>query len=54
VARGLTTSFAGIALNHVPGFVAAQLVGAGAAAILCRLLSPAVADGSSSSLDERI
>src|SRR5204862_504613 len=28
LARGFTTSFAGIAINHVPGFVAAQLAGA--------------------------
>jgi glycerol uptake facilitator-like aquaporin len=38
LARGLTTTFAGIALNHVPGFVAAQLVGAMLAALLCRIL----------------
>jgi glycerol uptake facilitator-like aquaporin len=28
IARGLTTTFAGIAINHVPAFIAAQLVGA--------------------------
>jgi glycerol uptake facilitator-like aquaporin len=28
LARGFTTTFSGIALNHVPGFVAAELVGA--------------------------
>jgi glycerol uptake facilitator-like aquaporin len=28
LARGFTTTFAGIALNHVPGFVVAQLFGA--------------------------
>jgi len=28
LARGFTTTFAGIAINHVPAFVAAQLVGA--------------------------
>jgi glycerol uptake facilitator-like aquaporin len=28
LARGFTTTFAGIAINHVPGFVAAQLAGA--------------------------
>jgi glycerol uptake facilitator-like aquaporin len=33
LARGFTTTFAGIALNHVPGFVAAQLAGAGLAAL---------------------
>jgi glycerol uptake facilitator-like aquaporin len=34
LARGFTTTFAGIALNHVPGFVAAQLIGAIVAAIV--------------------
>jgi glycerol uptake facilitator-like aquaporin len=38
LARGFTTTFAGIAVNHVPGFVAAQLVGAAAAALLSRAL----------------
>jgi glycerol uptake facilitator-like aquaporin len=28
LARGFTTTFAGIAINHVPAFIAAQLVGA--------------------------
>jgi glycerol uptake facilitator-like aquaporin len=28
LARGLTTTFAGIAINHVPAFIVAQLVGA--------------------------
>jgi glycerol uptake facilitator-like aquaporin len=28
LARGFTTTFAGIAINHVPGFVLAQLIGA--------------------------
>jgi glycerol uptake facilitator-like aquaporin len=38
LARGLTTTFAGIALNHVPGFVAAQLVGAAVAGVFCRII----------------
>jgi glycerol uptake facilitator-like aquaporin len=38
LARGFTTTFAGIALNHVPGFVVAQLVGAGVAAIFAKVL----------------
>jgi glycerol uptake facilitator-like aquaporin len=38
LARGFTTTFAGIAINHVPGFVAAQLVGAAVAALLGRAL----------------
>jgi glycerol uptake facilitator-like aquaporin len=28
IARGFTTTFSGIALAHVPGFVTAELVGA--------------------------
>jgi glycerol uptake facilitator-like aquaporin len=40
LARGFTTTFAGIAINHVPGFVAAQLVGAAVAALLGRALFP--------------
>ena len=38
LARGFTTTFAGIAINHVPGFIAAQLAGAAAAAGLCTVL----------------
>src|SRR5271166_2570661 len=33
LARGFTTTFAGIAINHVPAFVAAQLVGAAIGAV---------------------
>jgi glycerol uptake facilitator-like aquaporin len=33
LARGFTTTFAGIAINHVPGFIVAQLIGAAAAAL---------------------
>jgi len=40
LARGFTTTFAGIAINHVPGFIAAQLVGAAAAALLSVVLFP--------------
>src|SRR5262249_34435019 len=42
LARGLTTTFAGIALSHVPGFMAAQLVGAagGAMAALALFSAP--------------
>ena len=40
LARGFTTTFAGIAINHVPGFVVAQLVGAALAAMLAYLLFP--------------
>jgi len=38
IARGLTTTFAGIAINHVPGFIVAQLVGAGVSAFVCQRL----------------
>jgi glycerol uptake facilitator-like aquaporin len=44
LARGFTTTFAGIAINHVPGFIAAQLLGAAAAAGVCAVLfSPSTA-----------
>ena len=42
LARGFTTTFAGIAINHVPGFVIAQLIGAVVAAFAARVLFPAV------------
>ncbi len=38
VARSLSDSFAGIAPAHVPAFIAAQLAGAGAAALLAPFL----------------
>ena len=41
LARGFTTTFSGIAINHVPGFIAAQLVGAAAAVGICAVLFPA-------------
>jgi glycerol uptake facilitator-like aquaporin len=40
LARGFTTTFAGIAINHVPGFVVAQLAGAAAGAVVCAFLFP--------------
>jgi len=40
LARGFTTTFAGIAINHVPGFVVAQLVGAAAATLVAARLFP--------------
>jgi glycerol uptake facilitator-like aquaporin len=33
LARGFTTTFAGIAINHVPAFIVAQLIGAAVAAM---------------------
>jgi glycerol uptake facilitator-like aquaporin len=38
LARGFTTTFAGIAINHVPGFIAAQFIGAAMAAGIGALL----------------
>ena len=38
LARGFTTTFAGIAINHVPGFVIAQLVGAAVGLWVCAFL----------------
>lgn len=41
LARGLTKTFAGIAINHVPGFIVAQLVGAAVACLVAgALFSP--------------
>ena len=42
VARSLTDTFVGIRPADVPGFVVAQLAGAGAATVLCRWLVPAL------------
>ena len=41
LARGFTTTFAGIAINHVPGFVLAQMVGAAIGALISIALFPA-------------
>jgi len=41
LARGFTATFSGIALAHVPAFIAAQLVGAGIASLACLVLFPA-------------
>jgi glycerol uptake facilitator-like aquaporin len=38
LARGFTTTFAGIAINHVPGFVVAQIAGAFVAALVATVL----------------
>lgn len=42
LARGFTTTFAGIAINHVPGFIAAQLVGAAIGAFASAILFASV------------
>ena len=41
LARGFTATFSGIALDHVPAFIAAQLIGAGIASLVCFVLFPA-------------
>ncbi len=41
LARGFTTTFSGIALNHVPAFIVAELVGAGIASLAAFVLFPA-------------
>jgi glycerol uptake facilitator-like aquaporin len=38
LARGFTTTFSGIAINHVPGFIVAQLVGAAVGAATATVL----------------
>lgn len=40
IARGFTTTFSGIAINHVPGFILAQLVGAALGAFAAMALFP--------------
>jgi glycerol uptake facilitator-like aquaporin len=50
LARGFTTTFAGIAMNHVPAFVMAQLVGAGVGAIISAVLFPSLARRSARAL----
>jgi glycerol uptake facilitator-like aquaporin len=45
LARGFTTTFAGIAINHVPGFILAQLVGAFLAVLLSIVLFPTAKQG---------
>lgn len=40
LARGFTTTFSGIAIEHVPGFIVAQLIGAAVGAWVSLLLFP--------------
>ena len=47
LARGFTTTFAGIAMNHVPAFILAQLIGAAIAALASSAL---FADGKRSKM----
>jgi glycerol uptake facilitator-like aquaporin len=50
LARGFTTTFAGIAINHVPGFVVAQIIGAAAAALVCSALFPSAKERSAEAI----
>jgi glycerol uptake facilitator-like aquaporin/protein-tyrosine-phosphatase len=50
LARGFTTTFAGIAINHVPAFVIAQLVGAAVGLSVSATLFPSLARGSAKAL----
>jgi glycerol uptake facilitator-like aquaporin len=40
LARGFTTTFSGIAINHVPAFIVAELIGAAVAAVVATVLFP--------------
>jgi glycerol uptake facilitator-like aquaporin len=51
LARGFTTTFAGIAINHVPGFVVAQLVGAVIGGFVAAVLFPSAI---SSTVDKHV
>jgi len=42
LARGFTTTFAGIAINHVPAFIVAQVAGALAASLVSPMLFPSI------------
>jgi glycerol uptake facilitator-like aquaporin len=50
LARGFTTTFAGIAMNHVPAFVIAQLVGAAIGLVVSALLFRSSASRSTEAL----
>jgi glycerol uptake facilitator-like aquaporin len=50
LARGFTTTFAGIAMNHVPAFIIAQLIGAAMGAIVSGVLFPSEARRSARAL----
>ena len=50
LARGFTTTFAGIAMNHVPAFIIAQLIGAAVAAVVSAQLFPSPARRSAQAL----
>jgi len=57
LARGFTTTFAGIALDHVPGFVLAQLIGAVAGNAVASVLfvsAPASAAAASDVVEPKV
>jgi glycerol uptake facilitator-like aquaporin len=55
LARGFTTTFAGIAINHVPAFVIAQLIGAALGALVASaLFAPAIVQRASASAEGRV
>jgi glycerol uptake facilitator-like aquaporin len=55
LARGFTTTFAGIATSHVPAFILAQLIGAAIGAVLAMaLFRPAIPSTADSQLTGRI
>jgi glycerol uptake facilitator-like aquaporin len=51
LARGFTTTFAGIAINHVPGFIVAQIVGALAASLVAPALFPSIKERGTQEID---
>jgi glycerol uptake facilitator-like aquaporin len=53
LARGFTTTFAGIAINHVPAFIAAQIIGAIVAALVATILFPIVTDSAGEATAKR-
>jgi glycerol uptake facilitator-like aquaporin len=53
LARGFTTTFAGIAINHVPAFIAAQIVGALIAAMVAAALFPLAAKPAAAAIASR-
>ena len=53
LARGFTTTFAGIDINHVPAFIVAQVIGGMAATMLATLLFPSPRSREESATTER-
>ena len=53
LARGFTTTFAGIAINHVPAFIVAQIIGALAATLLAAMLYPSAKESRGTAIPAR-